>query len=159
MAKRTFIVLSLILVAVVAVVTWAALQPPAARPNVTVRFASYTNDTTGSRVAAFTVSNASPSAVRLLSHYRIQIPTVARWTNLSGGWLPRGASVLPARSSETITVPATTNQSWRVSLSVSPDVGIVRDMMGSIAEAAHFAGLRTRYRKMSYGVQCDWIGE
>lgn len=159
MVKRTLIVLGLILAALAVLFTWAALQPPPARANVTVMFAGYTNDTAGARFAAFTIINPGPSAVRRLSHYRIQIPTATRWTNLSVCWFSGGGSILPAGSSETVTVPAPTNQSWRVSLSVSPEVGIVCDVMGSIAEAARFAGLRTRYRRMSYGVQCDWIGE
>jgi hypothetical protein len=157
--KRTLIVLSLIFATLAGLLAWAIIQPPAARPNVTVTFVGYTNNTTGARLAAFMVSNASPSAVRRLSHYRIQIPTTTRWTNLSEGWFAGGGLEMPARSSETVTVPAVTNQPWRVSLTVSPEVGIVRDLMGSIAETARSAGLRTRYRNMSYGVQCDWIGE
>jgi hypothetical protein len=159
MIKQTLILLGLILVALLGLVTWAVLQPPAARPNVTVRFAGYTNDTTGTRLAVFTVSNTGPSAVRRLSNYRIQIPTATRWTNLSARLLSGGGSVLQAGSSETVTVPAATNQSWRVSLSVSPEVGSMPDMRGSIAEAARLAGLPTRYRNMSYGVPSDWIGE
>ena len=163
MTKQTLIVLGLILVALLGLVTWAVLQPPAARPNVTVRFAGYTNDTTGTRLAVFTVCNTSPSAVRRLSNYRIQIPTATRWTNLSARLLSGGGSVLQAGSSEMVTVPAATNQSWRVSLSVSPEVGSMADMraamMGSIAEAARLAGLPARYRNMSYGVPSDWIGE
>jgi hypothetical protein len=160
LTKRVLIItFGLIPFALVGLVAWAALQPPPARPNVIVAFVGYTNDATGTRLAAFTVRNTSPSAVRRLPRYRIQIPTATRWTNLSVGWLPGGGSVLPAGFSETVTVPAATNQSWRVSLSVSPEVGIVRDVMSSIAETARSAGLRTRYRKMSYSVQCDWIGE
>jgi len=159
MTKQTLIILGLILVALLGLVTWAVLQPPAARPNVTVRFAGYTNDTTGTRLAVFTVSNTSPSAVRRLSNYRIQIPTATRWTNLSARLLSAGGSVLQAGSSETVTVPAATNQSWRVSLSVSPELGSMADMRGSIAEAARLAGLPARYRNMSYGVPSDWVGE
>ena len=159
MTKQTLIVLGLMLVALLGWVTWAVLQPPAARPNVKVRFAGYTNDTTGTRVALFTVSNTSPSAVRRFSNYRIQIPTGAWWTNLSAGLLSGGGSVLQAGSSETLTVPAATNQSWRVSLSVNAEVGIMGDIMGSIAEAARSAGLPIRYSNISYGVRSDWIGE
>jgi hypothetical protein len=163
MTKQTLIILGLILVALLGLVTRAVLLPPAAPPNVTVRFAGYTNDTTGTRLAVFTVSNTSPSPVRRLSNYRIQIPTATRWTNLSARLLSGGGSVLQAGSSETVTVPAATNQSWRVSLSVSPEVGSMADMraamMGSIAEAARLAGLPARYRNMSYGVPSDWIGE
>jgi hypothetical protein len=159
MTKQTLIVLGLFLVALLGLVTWAVLQPPAACPNVTVRFAGYTNDTTGTRLAVFTVSNTSPSAVQRLSHYRIQIPTATRWMNLAEGWLSGSGSVLQAGSSETVTVPAATNQWWRVSLSVSPEVGSMGDMMGSIAEAARFAELPARYRNMSYRVPSDWIGE
>ena len=159
MTKQTLIILGLILVALLGLVTRAVLKPPAARPNVIVRFAGYTNDTTGTRLAVFTVSNTSPSAVRRLSNYRIQIPTATRWTNLSTRLLSGGGSVLQAGSSETVTVPAATNQSWRVSLSVSPEVGSMAAMMGSIAEAARLAGLHASYRNMSYGVPSDWIGE
>ena len=163
MTKQTLIILGLILVALLGLVTRAVLLPPAAPPNVTVRFAGYTNDTTGTRLAVFTVRNTSPSPVRRLSNYRIQIPTATRWTNLSARLLSGGGSVLQAGSSETVTVPAATNQSWRVSLSVSPEFGSMADMraamMGSIAEAARLAGLPARYRNMSYGVPSDWIGE
>jgi len=158
MTKQTLIVLGLILVAL-GLVTWAVSQPPAAPPKVTVRFAGYTNDTTGTRLAVFTVSNTSPSAVRRLSNYRIQIPAGNRWSNLSARLLSGGGSVLPAGSSETVTVPAATNQSWRVSFSVGPEVGITGVMMGSIAEAARFVGLPARYRNMNYGIPSDWIGE
>lgn len=159
MTKQTLIVVGLLLLALVALLTWAVLQPPAARPNATVRFVGYTNDTTGIRLAMFTISNASPSAVRRLSNYRIQIPTAGRWWNLSARLLSGGGSVLQAGSAETVTVPAVTNQSWRVSFSVSPELGIMGDTMGSIAEAARSAGLPVRYRNISYGVPSDWIGQ
>ena len=129
MTKQTLIVLALILVALLGWVTWAVFQPPAARPNVKVRFTGYTNDTTGIRIALFTVSNIGPSAVRRFSNYMIQIPTGARWTPVSAGLLSGNGSVLQAGSSETVTVPAATNQSWRVSISVNPEVGIMGDMM------------------------------
>jgi len=159
MAKQTLIVLGLFLVPLLGLVTWVVLQPPLASPHVTVRFAGYTNDTTGTRLAVFTVSNASPSAVQRLSHYQIQIPAATRWMNVAEGRLSDSGSVLQGGSSETVTVPAATNQSWRVSLSVSPELRRMGDMMGSLAKAARVAGLPARYRNTSYGVPSDWIGE
>jgi len=159
MSRQTLLIVGAILVILVVLVTWAVFQPPAAAPKVTVSFAGYTNGSTGSRLAAFTVSNAGPSATLRLSHYRIQIPTATRWTNLSDGWVSGGGTVLSAGTSERITVPAATNQPWRVSLSVSPEVGVIGDAMGWFAETARSVGMRARYRKSSFGVQCDWIAE
>jgi hypothetical protein len=160
MNKRTLIVFGLILVIFAGLLTRVALQPPAARPSATVAFIGYTNDTTGTRLAAFTVSNASPSAVRRLSHYRIQIPTSKRWTNISDGYISGGTAVLPPGGSETVTVVAPTNHAlWRPWFVVSPGVGVVSDTMGAVADAAHAVGLRTRYRKRMYGADCDWIRE
>ncbi|HVV72392.1 MAG TPA: hypothetical protein VHI52_12985 [Verrucomicrobiae bacterium] len=159
MTRQTLAVLGLSLVAVLGWFTWAALQPPAARPNVKVRFAGYTNDTIRGRVAMFTVTNTGSSAVRRFSNYMVQIPTGARWTTLSAGLLPGNGSVLQPGSSETVTIPAATNQSWRVSLSINPEVGIMSDLMGSIAKAARSARLPIRYRNISYGVPSDRIGE
>ncbi|HEV2207197.1 MAG TPA: hypothetical protein VG167_00355 [Verrucomicrobiae bacterium] len=74
MTKQTLMVLGLILVVFLGLVTLAVLKPLAARPNVTVRFAGYTNDTTGTRLAVFTMDFtesrcfASPSL-----HHPIQL--------------------------------------------------------------------------------------
>ena len=158
MRKHSFIV-GLVLLSLLGFAWWVLFRPPPPRPNVTVKFRGYTNDVTGTRLAVFAVSNSSSDAVLRLSHYRIQIPTSPRWTDVSEGWLSSGGSVLPAGVVEAIVVPAATNHSWRVTFSVSPDVGTVRSVLGSIAEASRSVGFRPRYVKMNYGVSCDWIGE
>lgn len=156
MTKQTFIVLALIVGIPVGLVTFALFQKPLKRPNMTVTFMGYTNDTSGTRLASFAVSNAGPSTVQRTSHYWIQIPTAKRWTNLSDGWLV--GSVLAPGSSETVVIPAATNQSsWRVSFYVSAEVGLMRDVMRSTAQLARDAGLRPRYRPVNYGVQSEWI--
>ena len=140
---------------------WALSQRPEAPPNVTVTLLGYTNDATGARLAAFAVSNLSPSAVWLQSHYRVQTPTATRWTNLANGWLPGGSRLLNTGTSQTIAVPllGTTNRPWRVSLSVSPDVGFVRETMEKTVVPLRSVGLKTRHYKANYGVCCDWIRE
>lgn len=157
--RKHILIVGLVLVSLLGFASWVLFRQPPPRPNVTVRFSGYTNDVTGTRLAVFAVSNNSSVAVLRLSHYRIQIPTAPRWTDVSEGWLSSGGSVLPAGGVEAITVPAATNLSWRVSFSISPDVGIVRTVLSSIAEASRSVGFHPRYRKMSYGVSCDWIGE
>jgi hypothetical protein len=158
--KLMLVAIGVIFLAVAGLFVCVALQPPSTRPRVTIAFGGYTNDAAGRRLAAFTVSNASLSAVRRLSHYRIQILTSTRWTNISGGWLSGGASILPPSGAETVMVVAPPNQtSWRPWFAVSPDVGMVKDMMGSVIDAARSLGLPTRYRKTMYGAYSDWISE
>jgi hypothetical protein len=160
MTKTIFIAFGVILVAVAGLLTWIALQPPAVRPSATVIFGGYTNDAAGMRLAVFTVSNTSVSSVRRLSHYWIQIPTSKRWTNISEGWFSCGTSVLPSGGTEVVTVVVPTNQaSWRPRLTMTPDVGALRDMMDSLMAAARNAGLPTRSRKMTYSASSDWISE
>lgn len=160
MVKPALIVFGLTLLLIASVLTWAALQPPAPRPKVSVTFSGYTNDSKGARLAAFTVRNASLSPVLRLSHYRVQVPTSKRWTNFAEGWFSAGTSVLPAGGSETITIVAPTNQpSWRPSISVTPDVGRTRDALNGVSVAARSLGLPMRYRKMTYGECSDWISE
>lgn len=157
--RKHMLIVGFVLVSLLGFASWVLFRSPPPRPNVTVKFSGYTNDVAGTRLAVFAVSNSSSAAVLRLSHYRIQIPTTFRWTDVSEGWLSSGGSVLPAGGGETIVVPAATNHSWRVTFSVNPDVGIVRTVLGSIAEASRSVGFRPRYIRMNYGVSCDWIGE
>lgn len=157
--RKHALIVGLIFLFLLGFASWVILRPPPPRPNLTVRLSGYTNDVSGTRFAVFAVSNRSSDAVLRLSHYRIQIPTQNRWTDVSEDGLSSGGSALPAGGVETITIPAATNLSWRVSFSFSPDVGVVRTVLSSLSEASRSVGFSPRYRKMSYGVSCDWIGD
>lgn len=157
MIVRRFIVLGLILLASAGLFRWVTLQFPAALPTAAVAFIGYTNDSTGARFAAFTISNASPSTIRRLPHYQIQIPTSKRWTNISEGYISGGTSSLPPGRSETVTVIAPTNQAlWRPSFAVTRG-DFISDITRAVADTARAAGLRKHYRKRIYGADGDWI--
>jgi hypothetical protein len=110
----------------------------------------YTNDVGGARLAVFAVSNSGSDAVLRRSHYRIQIPISNRWADVSEDWLASGGSVLPAGGVDVVAIPVATNLSWRVSFLFSTDVGVLRNVLGSIAEASRSAGFRPRYRPTSF---------
>jgi hypothetical protein len=157
MSKHVLTV-GVVVVALISLFTWAILRPRPPRPNVTVRLSGYTNDIGGARLAVFAVSNSGSDAVLLRSHYRIQIPVSNRWADVSENWLVSG-SVLPAGGVDVVTIPTVTNLSWRVSFLFNTDVGVLRTVLGSIAEASRSVGFRPRYRPTSYGIASERIGE
>ena len=160
MVKRILIIVALVALVISVMVVVVALQRPGQPPTVSVTFLAFTNDIVGTRLATFALSNLGASAIRRQSHYTIQTPTPMRWTNYAEGWVAGGTRILRAGASEAVSIPAPTNQpSWRVSLSVSLDVGVVRDMMDMVVVALRNLGFQTRYRKMNYGAEGDWIRE
>jgi hypothetical protein len=159
MTLKHAITVGVVVVSLLSLFTWAILRPQPLRPNVTVKLSGYTNDSGGARLAVFVISNSSSDAVLRRSHYRIQTPVSNRWADVSEDWLASGGSVLPAGGVELVSIPVATNVSWRVSFLFSADVGVLRTVLGSIAEASRSAGFRPRYRPTSYGIASERIGK
>jgi hypothetical protein len=158
MTKRNLAFLILIFATVAGLFAWVAFKAPLEeRLSINVGFLGYTN-VAGTRSAAFTVSNHSKSAIRRLSNYRVQTQVSNRWINISFGTLMGGTAILPAGSSEVVTIIAPTNQMrCRLRLTVSPHVGVAREAMVNAIQATRSSlGLQHR---MTQGAYCDWNSE
>jgi hypothetical protein len=158
--RRTTALIVVAMVGAVAVIlagllTCAIYRPVPERPNVEINFVGYSNDISHSRLGVLLMTNKGSSAVVRDSHYRIQIPTDARWTTVSKGWL--GAGAINAAGSEMVSVPAPTNHEWRILLSARSQDTMLGDILGSVLEAARAAGLRVRPSRTSYGFYSEWI--
>lgn len=150
-------ILALIIGLIVVLLMGIAAQPPAGRPKVSVRFLSYTNDTTGNRLALFAVSNMGASAVLRAPYYEIQTLTPEGWMVQSGGLLPKGTQI-KAGSSEILAFPPATNQSpWRVWIRFFPDAGLAGKFKRGASMTLMLVGLPTRYRVKWYMIESDRI--
>ena len=151
MSKSAIIVTILILVIVSAAVIRIALESPR-RPNVSIAFLDYTNDSSGIRIARFVVSNSEASTVEWPAPIvSVQTPTGEI------GHSVRGGAILGAGALTTLTIPPPTNQSWRIHLRVYPDIGTTRELKRIVTYALLRVGLRPRYQTMPYGIDSDWI--
>jgi len=157
--KRIIIAICLVVLLLLgSLFAFIAFRRPPGRPTVLVRFAGFTNDTSGIRLATFAISNASPWAVVRGGHYRVQTQAGARWTNLTHGWFP--GSTLRARASEVVTLTAPTNQSeWRVAFTSHQDEGAIFTMAGELLIEGQKLGFPTRYRRVGHPVYSDLIHE
>ena len=144
------------------------------RPNVSITFLGYANDSTNSRLAKFAVSNLSSSAVTQLAPFLVverpagltsvpggsfgfQIRTPTGWTAPSNGFLP-GNAVLGAGASEVLGFAPPTNEPlWRIHFRVHPDVGATAVIKRKVAYALWGIGLRPTYNMMPSGFDSDWI--
>ncbi|MCI0539087.1 MAG: hypothetical protein L0Z50_28095 [Verrucomicrobiales bacterium] len=153
MTKRTLIIAGLF---AIGMMVWVAFQREPREPQASVTFLGYTNDATGTRLATFVHSNLNSFVVRRRAHYWIELPTSAGGTNQASCWFSSGND-LKARAFEIVAVPGPTNQpSWRVSLSVTPDVGIVTEAMDFVGFI--FFGFQSPFpQRRSYEVRSDWI--
>ena len=128
-------------------------------PNASVTLLGYTNDTNGIRLARFAITNLGASAVKRLVHYQIQIPSPTGWTVDSAGSI-LGGRLLGAGASETVTVPAPTNQpSWRISILTYTDPGHTAVSKWEMTVAMLHAVLTPRYRVMLYSIYSNLITE
>lgn len=160
MNKRFTLIFGTLLVLVAGFILWSISHPPASQPKATIVLAGFTNDLTGVPYAMVSVSNHSPTSLQLLSSYDIQIPTANRWTNASRGFLSSGTTVLKPDESVMVLVAAPTNYtSWRVSLAIAPDVGLVQDLLNHAKWAAWEVGLTRRHPRGSVRVFSDRISE
>lgn len=108
--KRLFVYCGLVLIAAAAVIYWTASKDTSPL-NVAVTFAGFTNDSTGTRMAVFAVTNLGNR-------------TAWRWSgcSLEGGGLRASmfvgpSALLKAGATEVITFAAPTNLApWRATL-------------------------------------------
>jgi len=153
--KATLKIVVLITALLGVLMMWIASRPPAGRPNVSVTFVGYTNDTGGSRLAMFAISNLSASAVFRAPGYDIQTPK-GRMAQ-SGRFLPKGTQ-LNAGMSEVVVLPPPTNQSpWKVGVVVYPDIGLARTIKWGVTRALMRVGLPTQYRIKRYAIDSDEV--
>jgi hypothetical protein len=140
---------------------WVAFQPPAGRPNVSIAFLGYTNDTSGTRLARIAVTNLNASPVFA---YRplIEVPSPTEPAGLAfyesfGG--SRWHSLLGSGASDTFTIPVSTNQSpWKLTLLVYPDRGPAKVFIKGVAGISCMSiGLMPRSLRMPYDIESDWI--
>jgi hypothetical protein len=143
-----------LVVAIAGLLTWDAFRPPE-RLNIGVGFLGYSNDISSGRLAIILITNKSASSVVRQSRYQIQIPTDRRWTNLSTGYLHSG--VLDPTTSETVTVAAPTNQTWRIRVLVRAKQSMLAELSGSVRDAARAAGLRVRPHRGNDAFHSEWV--
>jgi hypothetical protein len=171
--KAALILLALSVAAICTFVAVVAFQSPRC-PNVSLAFLGYTNDSTGSRLARFLVTNHDNSGISQWTAFLV-IKTPAGLESVPGGsfgfkvqapagWMPQSKSFLPGNrvlgpgASEVVGFLPPTNQPlWRIHLRVHPDVGAILDIKGKVAHAMWRIGLRPRYQEMLYGIDSNWI--
>ena len=154
MSKRTVIMVVLFAIGT-GMLVWVALQPR--EPKASVTFLGYTNDATGTRLATLVVSNLNSFVVRRQAAYWMDLATSTGGTNQGGGWFS-SRNDLNAGAFEIIAVPVPTNQpSWRVLLSLNPDIGIAAEAVDYVSFM--FFGFQTPpfLQRRSYLVGSDWI--
>jgi|SRR5690242_17278427 len=88
---------------------------PVVPPNVTITFDGYVRS---SRLAAFTISNASPFTIAYSGHYRIQLRVDGGWSNLAEAWLPNGAEMRSGQSDSVTLIPPVGGREWRAEFDV-----------------------------------------
>ena len=155
MSKRTLIVSGLIILVPMMVFLVFMFEQPSKPLALTATFIAYTNDATGGRLAAFTISNNSHVRIRRWDRYEIEIPDQV-------GQRPtifRGRSiVLDPGQSEAFVIPVPTNQeSWRVLFHCSP-YGIRQDFADWANKSGNWKYLPPSLRGVpGQYVRSDWI--
>jgi hypothetical protein len=123
--------LAVILLLFAAGLTWFALLHPfhsptrsTTTPDASVTFLGYTNDTSGTLLARFSITNLSDFAVGRSPKCLFCVATAGSgWTPHSGALLPNGR-LLGVGASEIVAIkPPTTQLPWKASFYVSNDVG------------------------------------
>jgi hypothetical protein len=131
-------------------ITFIALMPPPARPNISITLLGYTNDATGVRLASFVISNRDPAAAyvymaRELLKFGPQLPFDSSTPGISWHTMLDGGASVP------LAIPPPTNDSpWQLTINADPDVGFVRSL--------HYVINHTG-RRMPYDIHSDWITE
>jgi hypothetical protein len=161
--SNTLHIVALIAVALIALLTWCAFQPPPGRPRVSATFLGHTNDASGAPLARFAISNLSYTAVYRQPYYFIEMPAPSHPAGLTGYQartrLP-GRTVLQAGAHEIVTIPVPTNsESWRFYVRIYPDTKPVRAVKVTASEMFRAIGMNPRYRVMWYGFHSDWVAK
>ncbi|HSU53041.1 MAG TPA: hypothetical protein VLT36_03160 [Candidatus Dormibacteraeota bacterium] len=155
MRKSVFIAAIIIVCIILALVVRIGLVPPR-RPNVSITFRGFTNNSAGGRVGVFAVSNHEPSAVEW-SGPVLEFPTPTNVMGQSGQFVPAHAMV-PAGASVTLTVSSPANQSsWAVYLRVYPDVGTAREIRWLVLDTLPKIGFKPANQIRAYGIESEWI--
>jgi hypothetical protein len=153
--------IAIILTALFTYFMWVAFQPPAGRPNVSITFLGYTNDTTGTKLARIAVTNLNTSAVFAYAPL-VETPsltTSADSTYYHSGGDSRWHAMLGSGASDTFTILTPTNESpWRLQLYVYPDRGAVRVFIKDVVGICCMSiGIMPRFMRMPYEIKGDWI--
>jgi hypothetical protein len=155
MRKITLIIAAcaVVLLLFVSVIFWNT-APSHGPIKIAVAFSGFTNDVTGSRIAAFKVSNLG--GVRLFRWPLYAIEESGAPSPASGGTYGRGTIIGPGKSSICLLPAPTNNVPWRAVLNFSADNW-----------RRKFAGLPPRVRSMLQSrslslpvTEClsDWVG-
>jgi hypothetical protein len=147
------IVLSALALIFVAFLAWVAFLPRSALPNVSIKLLGYTNDSSGTPLAMFAVTNLSPFTIFV---YR---PTIAiKAPTEPGGFTyyfqgdtnqwPQFHSELGGGMSGNLAIPPPVIQSpWRLSFLAYSDLGAAQIIKRFV----------TGRRYMPFEIQSDWI--
>lgn len=167
-------ILTLIVIVIIVLFTlgaWVAFLPPPGRPNISITFLGYTNDTTGTRLAKIAVTNLNATTIFAYEpRIEIQAPTDSRgyedyFSGVNCSW----DSTLDSGASGSFTIPPPTNQlPWRLSFYVYPDRGrgVKNTMKGVVSISCLSVGLWPLFGRflpldgafrMPYNIEGDWI--
>lgn len=153
MRHTAFAVIILFLGLVAGLVVLVEFQPRC-QLNVSVSFLGYTNDSTGSRLATFVVTNFESSSMLVLAPIVcIQTPTNEVGHGAAGGML-----IVGAHASRVLAVPSPPTQvPWRIHLRVTPDFGVWREIKSFVMYRLLSVGLKPNYGNMPYGIDGTWV--
>ena len=141
-------IFGILFVTFLAWVTWANFQlkfQPRERPNISFKLLGYTNDTDGTRLAMFTITNLSVSKIFVYLPIGIADPESAIPFNKYMQW----HSTLRSGASARFAIPPPTNQSqWRGAVYVYNDLGASQVLQRLMTGSARY---------MPWEIQSDWI--
>lgn len=136
------------------------LPRPTGWPTVQIRFAGYTNDASGARLASFSIANVSLWSVKIGSSYQLQVPNAAGWMTHTNDYLARGGCIVRAGHSEILSIPAPSgHRQWRAAFSARHDEGLLRRIATELLIEAQKLGFPTRYRRVGHRVVSDTVLE
>jgi len=146
---------------VVLLILSAAPRRSPSRPAVSVTHVGYTNDVAGARLAAFSVSNASPFPITRRAGYWIEAPTTSpphvtniQWRVSKGGHHVR----LSPGAAETLLVAPPSNQpTWRVSLWIGREESMMKRVLRESADDVGLPGLRQRMTRVVDSFHSEWV--
>jgi hypothetical protein len=148
-----------------------AFLPPPGRPNISIAFLGYTNDTAGARLAKIAVTNLNSSTIFVYQpKIELQAPTdPSGHENYFSGVNCSWRSMLDRGASGSFTIPPPTNQSpWRLSFFVYPDRGrSAKNIIKNVVSLSCVSvGLWPLFEKvlpldgafrLPYSIEGDWI--
>ena len=154
--KAAYIWLAIIIV----LILWhsfALTKIPVTGPsNISTTFRGYTNDATAARLARFTVSNLTGSAVYCYRPF-IEVNTTNGLDYLRGNNTAWRAT-LDRDVSTDFTIPVPTNHSrWKLTFLVYSPTGMERQLKQAANSVSVLLRLTQPYRNMPYKIETDWI--